>query len=75
MLRSSAPARESILAVAKEPTHTREDIRVKWLRYEKALQVILVEGHKLIIIEHAKQIASKWISSFQRNCGTASVGE
>ena len=51
--------RESILDVAKELPHTREDIPIKWLRYEKALQVTLAEGHKWITIEHAKRIASE----------------
>ncbi|XP_044173305.1 uncharacterized protein LOC114955871 isoform X2 [Acropora millepora] len=51
--------RENILDVAKELPHTREDIPIKWLKYEKALQVILAEGHKCIIIEHAEQIASE----------------
>ncbi|XP_067037362.1 uncharacterized protein [Acropora muricata] len=51
--------RERILAVAKELPHTKEDIPIKWLKYEKALQVILAEGHKWITIEHAKRIASE----------------
>ncbi|XP_044173306.1 uncharacterized protein LOC114955872 [Acropora millepora] len=51
--------RESILAVAKELPHTRDDIPIKWLKYERALQVILAQGHKCIIIEHAEQIASE----------------
>ena len=42
--------RESILAVAKELPHTKEDIPMKWLRYEKALQVVLDEGHKRLWI-------------------------
>ena len=51
--------RERILAVAKELPNTKEDIPIKWLKYEKALQVILAEGHKWITIEHAKRIASE----------------
>ena len=51
--------RESVLDVAKELPHTREDIPIKWLRYENVLQVILAEGHKCITIEHAEQIASE----------------
>ena len=50
---------ESILAVAKELPHTKVDVPIKWLKYEKALQILLDEGHKWITIEHAKQIASK----------------
>ena len=51
--------RERILAVAKELPQTRENIPIKWLKYEDALQVVLDEGHKWITIEHAKLIASK----------------
>ena len=51
--------RESILAVAKELPHTKEDIPIKWLKYENALQVVLDEGHKWITFEHAKRIASE----------------
>ena len=51
--------RESILAVAMELPQTRENIPIKWLKYEEALQVVLDEGHKWITIEHAKQIASE----------------
>ena len=51
--------RESILDIAKELPHAREVIPIKWLRYEKALQVTLAEGHKCITFEHAEQIASE----------------
>ena len=51
--------RESILAVAMELPQTKENIPIKWLQYEKALQNILDEGHKWITIEQAKQIASE----------------
>ena len=51
--------RENILDVARELPHTREDIPIKWLRYEKALQRILAKGHKCITIEHAQKIASE----------------
>ena len=51
--------RESILAVAKELPHTKEDIPIKWLKYENALQVVLDDGHKWITFEHAKRIASE----------------
>ena len=51
--------RESILAVAKELPHTNEYIPIKWLRYEKALKVVLDEGHKRITFEHARRIASE----------------
>ncbi|XP_044178339.1 uncharacterized protein LOC122960303 [Acropora millepora] len=51
--------RECILAVAMELTQTEENIPIKWLKYEKALQGVLDEGHKWITIEHAKRIASE----------------
>ena len=51
--------RESILAVAMELPQTKENIPIKWLRYEEALQGILDKGHKWITIERAKQIASE----------------
>ena len=51
--------RESILAVAMELPQTKENIPIKWLKYEEALQVVLDEGHKCITIEHAKRIASE----------------
>ena len=50
--------RESILAVAMELTQMKENIPIKWLKYEEALQVVLDKGHKWITIEHAKRIAS-----------------
>ena len=51
--------RESILAVAMELPQAKQSIPIKWLKYEKALQVVLDEGHKCITIEHAKRIASE----------------
>ena len=51
--------RESILAVAMELPQTKENIPIKGLKYEQALQVVLDEGHKWITIEHAKRIASE----------------
>ena len=51
--------RERVLAVAKELPQTKENIPVKWLKYEKALQAVLDYGHKCITIEHAKRIASE----------------
>ena len=51
--------RESILAVAMELPQTRENIPIKWLKYEEALQVVRDEGHKYITIEHAKRIAAE----------------
>ena len=51
--------RESILAVAMELPQLKENIPIKWLKYEEMLQVVLHEGHKWITIEHAKRIASE----------------
>ena len=49
--------RKSIRAVAKELPQMKEFIPIKWLKFEKTLQVFLNNGHKWITIEHAKQIA------------------
>ena len=51
--------REEVLNVAKELPQMKEAIPIKWLRYEKALQVLEEDGHKCIPLEHAKQIASE----------------
>ena len=51
--------RESILAVAMELPQTKENIPIKWLKYEEVHQDVLDEGYKWITIEHAKQIASE----------------
>ncbi|XP_044166110.1 uncharacterized protein LOC114967473 [Acropora millepora] len=51
--------RNCILDVIKELPHTNEYIPIKWLRYEKALKVVLDEGHKMITFEHARRIASE----------------
>ncbi|XP_044169489.1 uncharacterized protein LOC114951217 [Acropora millepora] len=49
--------RESIRAVAKELPQMKEFIPIKWLKFEKMLQVFLNNGHKWISIERAKKIA------------------
>ena len=51
--------RESILAVAMELPQTKENIPIKWVKYEESLQGVLDEGRKWITIEHAKRIASE----------------
>ena len=51
--------RKCILDVMKDLQHTNEYIPIKWLRYEKALEDILDEGHKRITFEQAKRIASE----------------
>ncbi len=54
-----ARLRKKVLAVAKELPQMKEAIPVKWLIYEKALQITREEGHKWITLEKAKQIASE----------------
>lgn len=51
--------RKEVLAVATELPQIKEVIPIKWLRYEKALQVMKETGHKHISLEKAKQIASQ----------------
>ena len=51
--------RQDILAVASELPQMKEVIPVKWLKYERALQVAKKDGHKWISLESAKQIASE----------------
>ena len=51
--------RQEILAVAKELPQMKEYIPIKWLHYEKTLQVMKEEGHHWISLERAKEIASK----------------
>ncbi|XP_068708431.1 uncharacterized protein [Montipora foliosa] len=54
-----ARLRHSILAVAQELPLMKENIPIYWLKYEKALQVTLAEGHKWIYLEHARRIAAE----------------
>ena len=54
-----ARLRHSIQAVAKELPLMKEEIPIKWLKYEKALQVTLGEGHKWIYLKHARRIAAE----------------
>ena len=49
--------RQQVLAVAKELPQMKEAIPIKWLRYEKALQVLKEEGNQWISLERAKEIA------------------
>ena len=51
--------REKLLAVSKELPQMKEVIPIKWLKYEKAIQVTVEEGHKWISLERAKYIASE----------------
>ena len=49
--------RKEILAVAKELPQMNEEIPLKWLRFEKELQVKIKEGCKWISFNEARQIA------------------
>ena len=49
--------RKEILAVAKELPQMNEEIPLKWLRFEKELQVKIKEGCKWIAFNEARQIA------------------
>ena len=51
--------RKEILAVAKELPQMNEEIPLKWLRFEKELQVKIKEGCKWISFNEARQIASE----------------
>ena len=51
--------REEVLAVAKKLPHVNEFIPIKWLKYEKALEMLKNNGHKWISLAQAKQIMSK----------------
>ena len=50
--------RQNVLAVAKDLPQMKEAIPIKWLQFEKALQVTK-EEHEYITLETAKEIASK----------------
>lgn len=49
--------REEILAACNELPKQREDIPIKWLKFENTLQEEKEKGHKWISLERAKQIA------------------
>ena len=51
--------RKDVLDVAKELPQIKEAIPIKWLRYERALQVMKEDGHKYIPLDTAKQVASE----------------
>ncbi|XP_078360425.1 uncharacterized protein LOC144644773 [Oculina patagonica] len=51
--------RQDVLTVAKELPQMKEEIPIKWLQYEKALQVMKEEGHQWISLKRAKEIASE----------------
>ena len=51
--------REEVLAVSNELPYMNEEIPIKWLKYEKALRMMLESGYKWISLDKAKHIASK----------------
>jgi len=54
-----ARLRQKVLTAAKELPQMHEVIPIKWLKYEKVLQIAKKEGHKWLSLEGAKQIASE----------------
>ena len=50
--------REEILAVANELPQMKQAIPIKWLRFEKVLQRVKENGHKWILLEITKLVAS-----------------
>ena len=50
---------ENVLAVAKELPQMNKDYPIKWLRFEKVLQIMVKDGKKWISLEDTKTIASK----------------
>ena len=51
--------RKEVLDVAKELPQMKEAIPIKWLRYERALQVMKEDGQKYVPLDRAKQVASE----------------
>ena len=51
--------RKEVHAVARELPQMKESIPIKWLHYEKVLEVMKEDGNKWITLERAKQIASE----------------
>ena len=49
--------RKELVSVAKELPLTHDIIPIKWLKFEKVLQVAKKEGHKYITLETAKGLA------------------
>ena len=49
--------REIVLSVAKELPQMKEEIPLKWLKYEKLLYLLMSKGRQRISIEEARQIA------------------
>ncbi|XP_078360035.1 uncharacterized protein LOC144644434 isoform X1 [Oculina patagonica] len=49
--------RKEVLAVAEQLLQRKEEIPIKWLKYEKALQAMREDGHKYLLLDTAKKIA------------------
>ena len=49
--------RESVLSVAKQLPQMKEEIPLKWLKYEKVLYLLMSKGRERIFIEEARQVA------------------
>ena len=49
--------RKELVSVAKQLPLTHDSIPIKWLKFEKTLQVAKKRGHKRISLEEAKEIA------------------
>ena len=49
--------RKELVSVAKQLPLTHDSIPIKWLKFEKTLQVAKKRGHKCISLEEAKEIA------------------
>ena len=49
--------RQKVLSAVQELPQMKEAIPIKWLQYEKSLQVIKEKGHQWISLERAKQVA------------------
>ncbi|PFX12826.1 putative serine/threonine-protein kinase qkgA [Stylophora pistillata] len=50
--------RQEIRAVAKELPHMKEAVPIRWLKFEKEMQVTKDKGYKWIFLEEAKEIAT-----------------
>ena len=49
--------REEVVTVAEQMLQRKEEIPIKWLKYEKALQAMREDGHKYLLLETARKIA------------------
>lgn len=51
--------RKEVFAVADQLLKTKEEIPIRWLKYEKALKLMRDDGHKYLPLDTAKEIASE----------------